>query len=194
MKRCPWRIILASIAVSLLVVGLAPLVYLYCWGAMHKLEALAIPLPLKRGEYSSAFFKTDLDGEYQIEIDPVPWNQTPLDLGWRIVDASGAVLQSGVYREQPIGGNNVILGHYRPQPGASQRVLLDLLQDRRAPDSELKVHIGLPERGLGQAYASAAVTLWAAIVTGLGAMMLLVLFLLRELRIRVSAPVPLHQS
>jgi hypothetical protein len=93
----PWRTILVSGAVFLMLVGVAPLAYLSRWGAVHKLEALSVPLPLQRRKYTSPVFTTDLGDEYQIDIYFLPSNRTPLDLDWKIVDDRGAVLESGTY-------------------------------------------------------------------------------------------------
>jgi hypothetical protein len=184
LKRWPWRTILIGTGVLLVLVGVAPLAYLLWWGSDHNLEPLSVPLSLKRGEYTSPFFKTDLDDDYQIEIYFLPHHRTPLDLDWKIVDEGGALIQSGGYREdQQMGGNDAILErHYRPKRGSRQRIMVNIHQDVQAPDSDTRLHIGLPERGLEQAYGSAAAMMWAAIVAGAGAIMLLVAVILRVVR------------
>lgn len=184
LKRWPWRTVLITVAVLLVLVGVAPLAYLLWWGAAHNLEPLSVPLSLKRGEYTSPFFTTDLDDEYQIEIYFLPNHRTPLDLDWKIVDETGALIQSGVYREdQQMGGNDAILErHYRPRHGSRQRIMVSIHQDVQAPDSDTRLHIGLPERGLEKAYGSAAAIMWAAIVAGAGAIILLVLLIVRVVR------------
>jgi hypothetical protein len=164
-------------------VGVAPLAYLLWWGKTHNLEPLSVPISLRRGDYTSPFFTTDLDDDYQIEIYFLPYHRTPLDLEWKIVDETGALIQSGGYSEDQMGGNDAILErHYRPKRGSRQRIMLSIRQDVQATESDTRLHIGLPERGLEQAYGSAAATIWAAIVAGAGAIMLLVLLILRVLR------------
>ncbi len=183
MKRWPWRTILVSLATLLVLVGVAPLAYLLWWGKTHNLEPLSVPISLRRGDYTSPFFTTDLDDDYQIEIYFLPYHRTPLDLEWKIVDETGALIQSGGYSEDQMGGNDAILErHYRPKRGSRQRIMVSIRQDVQAPESDTRLHIGLPERGLEQAYGSAAATIWAAIVAGAGAIMLLVLLILRVLR------------
>jgi hypothetical protein len=183
LKRWPWRTILVSLATLLVLVGVAPLAYLLWWGKTHNLEPLSVPISLRRGDYTSPFFTTDLDDDYQIEIYFLPYHRTPLDLEWKIVDETGALIQSGGYSEDQMGGNDAILErHYRPKRGSRQRIMVSIRQDVQAPESDTRLHIGLPERGLEQAYGSAAATIWAAIVAGAGAIMLLVLLILRVLR------------
>jgi hypothetical protein len=183
LKRWPWRTILVSLATLLVLVGVAPLAYLLWWGKTHNLEPLSVPISLRRGDYTSPFFTTDLDDDYQIEIYFLPYHRTPLDLEWKIVDETGALIQSGGYSEDQMGGNDAILErHYRPKRGSRQRIMLSIRQDVQATESDTRLHIGLPERGLEQAYGSAAATIWAAIVAGAGAIMLLVLLILRVLR------------
>jgi hypothetical protein len=191
LKRLPWHTLLIGVAVFLVLVGVAPLAYLLWWGNAHNLEPLSVPLSLKRGEYTSPFVKTDLDDDYQIEIYFLPSHRTPLDLDWKIVDESGRLIQSGGYREhQQMGGNDAILErHYRPKRGSQQKIIVSIHQDVQPPDSDTRLHVGLPERGLEQAYGSAAAIMWAAIVAGAGAIMLLVVVILRVVRWQ-TPPVP----
>jgi hypothetical protein len=186
-KAWRWQTILACVACLLIVVGLAPLAYLVWWGSAHNLQPVSMPLPLRRGEYTSPFFTTDLDDNYQVDIYFLPFQRTPLDLDWKIVDDARTVIQSGSYRDQHPGGNNAILGHYRPKRGLRQRVIVNIHQDvqtpeAQAPGSDVRLHVGLPERGLEQAYGSAAAIFWAAVVAGAGALMLLILLILRATR------------
>lgn len=168
MKGWPWRPILSGVALFLLVLGIAPIAYFFWWGNAHNLEPISIPIPLKRGEYASPFFITDLDGSYQIEIYFLPPHRIPLELDWRIADESGVVIRSGNYSEaQQMGGNDAILDrNYRSKPGVRQRIIVNIHQDIEANAVDTRLHIGLPERGLGQAYGFGVATLWAAFVSG----------------------------
>jgi hypothetical protein len=188
-KRWTWRRILVSLAFLLVLVGIAPLAYLFWWGNAHNLQPLSVPLSLKRGEYISPFFTTDLNDDYQIEIDSIPFERTGLDLDWRIVDDSGAMIRQGTYTDQLPGGNWALLGHYRPKRGLRQRIIVRIHQDVQAPESHPKLNIGLPERGLEQAYGSAAAIGWAAIVAGAGVIMLFVLLILRATRRKTTVGV-----
>jgi hypothetical protein len=175
--------------VFLILLGIAPLAHISWWGIGHNLEPLSVPLSLKRGESKSPFFTTDLDDDYQIEIYFLPYPRTPLDLDWKIVDETGALISSGDYSEdkQQMGGNDAILErHYRPKRGLRQKIIVNIHRDVQARDSDTKLHIGLPERGLEQAYGFAAAIKWAAIIAGPGAIVLLILAILRAVRRRTT--------
>jgi len=181
LKVRPWPAILVTVAVLLVLVGLAPLVYLSWWGYAHRVEILSDPLPLKHGEYTSPVFTTDTDDDYQIEIYFLPRHRTPLDLDWKTIDERGALTQSGSYSEEhQMGGNVAILErHYRARPGSRQRIIVDIHQDLEASDADTRLHVGVPERGLEQAYGFGIAIPWAAFVAGPGAILLLVLAVLR---------------
>jgi hypothetical protein len=193
-KAWRWNRVLAGVAALLIVAGLAPLAYLVWWGNAHNLEPVSMPLTLKRGEYASAFFTTDLDDDYQVDIYFLPFQRTPLDLDWKIVDGAGRVIQSGSFRDPHPGGNAVTLGHYRPKRGLRQRVLVNIHQDVQTPDPQApgpdtRLHVGLPERGLEQAYGGAAAIEWAVVVAGTGAIMLLILLVMWATRRKPRASV-----
>ena len=84
MKSWPWRMILGSTGGLLIFIGVTPIAYLLWFGTAHNFEPLSAPLSLKRGEYTSALFKTDLDEDYQVEIYFLPYHRSPLDLDWKI--------------------------------------------------------------------------------------------------------------
>jgi hypothetical protein len=92
-------------------------------------------VPLKRGEYLSPFFKTELNEDYRIDIewdDPsAEWKA--LDLDWQIVDDSGALLQQGTYNYR-LRGNTAALGHYHSTRRLRQRVIIRNLQDAQGLD------------------------------------------------------------
>jgi hypothetical protein len=185
LKRFRWRSILAGLAGLLVLAGVTPLVCLLSWGYLHKPEALSVPVLLKHGEYVSPFFTTDLSDDYQIDIWNLPPRRMPLDIDWKVVDETGALIQSGTYTEDGlVGGNEAILDrHYRPKRRTHQRVILHIrrgLQQTSEPD--LRLHVGVPERGLQQAYGSAAAVAWLAMLAGPGASILVVLAILRVLR------------
>ena len=191
MKSWPWRVIFGGIGGLLILVGVAPMAYLLWFGTAHNFEPLSAPLSLKRGEYTSAFFKTDLDEDYQVEIYFLPADRTALDLDWKIVDERGLVLQSGVYTEdQHSGGNDAILTRkYRPKRGSANRVIVNVHQDVQVKSGEgqlhpadVRLHVGVPERGLEQAYGSAAAIVWAAVVGGPGVILLVCLLVMRAIR------------
>jgi hypothetical protein len=194
-KSWPWRLIFGSIGGLLILIGIMPLAYLLWFGTAHNFEPLSAPISLKHGEYTSPSFKADLDEDYQVEVYFLPYHRTPLDLDWKIVDESGALIQSGVYTEdQHIGGNDAILTRkYRPTRGSAHRIILNIHQDVQAKDGEgqlqpdTRLHIGVPERGLEQAYGSAAAIVWAAGAAGLGTLILFFLLALRAIRSKIPA-------
>jgi hypothetical protein len=190
-KSWPLRIIFVRIGWLLILIGITPLAYFWWFGTAHNFEPLSAPISLKRGEYTSAFFKTDLDEDYQVEIYSIPDHRIPLNLDWKVVDESGALIQSGVYAEdRHIGGNDAILTRtYRPKRGSPNRIILNIHQDVQAKNSErqfqptdTRLHIGVPERVLEQAYGSVAAIVWAAAVAGLGAIILFFLLVLPAIR------------
>jgi hypothetical protein len=190
-KSWPWRMILGGIGGLLILVGVTPIAYLLWFGNAHNFEPLSAPLSLKRGEYASALFKTDLDEDYQVEIYFLSGDRSPLELDWKIVDERGVLIQSGVYTEdQHSGGNDAILTRkYRPKRGSANRIILNVHQDVQVKSGEgqlqptdVRLHIGVPERGLEQAYGSAAAIVWAAVVGGLGAILLVCLLVMRAIR------------
>jgi hypothetical protein len=91
-KRWPWHRIFVSLALILVLAGIAPLAYLIWWGHAHNLEPLSVPISLKRGGFTSPFFTTVLDDDYQIEIYFLPHPRTPLDPDWKILNETGAVI------------------------------------------------------------------------------------------------------
>jgi hypothetical protein len=141
-------------------------------------------ISLKRGEYKSPLFTTDSDDDYQIEIYSLPPHQIPLELDWRSVDQSGTNIESGAYSEaHQMGGTDAILTRsYRPKRGSIQRIIIDIHQDVQVDDADTRLHVGLPEKGLEQAYGSALAIRWVIIVGGLGVLMILVLLVLGALR------------
>jgi hypothetical protein len=190
MKKWPRSNILAVVGCLLVLLGVGPLAYEF-W-AVSQSQPLLVPFSLKRGEYTSPYFRTYLGGSYQIDIDSLPFRRTALDMDWRIVDDSGAVIQQGTYAD-PVGdgyrpspdsplerlGNTVLLGRYRPRFGLQQRIITSVHQDVRAASSTSRLEIGQPELSLDLSYGIFMLLGWAAIVGGTGVIMLLVLLIRR---------------
>jgi hypothetical protein len=184
MKSWPWSKIIAGIGGLLILVGIAPLAYLFWWATAHNFEPLSVPLSLKSGKYTSPVFTTDLNETYQIQIYFLPQHSIPLDLDWKVVDDHDAVIRSGAFREQNTGGNSLNVGEYRPKRAAHQKIIVNIHQDVDASGPDLKLHIGVPDETLGIAYGVAAAFGWAAIVGGAGAILLLVLLVRRAMRLQ----------
>ncbi len=155
-KRWAWRKIVAGVAWSLVLLGFAPLGILCLWGVTHSSRPVSMPLPLKRGEYSSRFFLTELNEDYRIDIQ---WNDRSaqwkaLDLDWRIVDDSGASLQQGAY-DYRLRGNTAALGRYHSTRHLRQRIIVTNLQDAQGLElAHPKLEISMPERSLDMSYAA----------------------------------------
>jgi hypothetical protein len=191
LNRWHWRKILVGVAVFLVVLGITPLAYLLWFGSTHNFTPLSVPISLKRGEFTSPFFTTDLNDDYQVEIYFLPHRTTPLDLDWKIVDETGALIQSGSYTDdRQLRGNDAILDRpFRPKRGSRERVIVNIHQDVESPVAEkgmrstdTRLYVGLPERILDQAWGLGLYSVWAAVVAGTGAIMLLVLLILRVFR------------
>jgi hypothetical protein len=187
MKKWHFRKILIGVAVFLVLLGVGPLAYLLWFGSAHNFTPLSVPISLKRGEFTSPFFTADLNDDYQVEIYFLPHRTTPLDLDWKIVDETGAVIQSGSYTDdRQLGSNDAILERrFRPKRGSRERVIVNILQDVESPNAEkimrstdTRLYVGLPERGLEQAFGLGLYSVWAAVVGGAGAIMFLVLLVL----------------
>ena len=112
----------------------------------------------------------------------------------------GVVIRSGVYTEdQHYGGNDAILTRrYRPKRGSANRIILNVHQDVQAKSGEgqlqptdVRLHIGVPERSLEQAYGSVAAIAWAAVVGGLGAIILVFLLVMRAIRPKTPPLAPI---
>lgn len=187
MKKWPWSKILAGVACLLVLVGVGPLAYVL-WEGAHA-QPLSVPLSLKRGDYTSPYFRTYLSGAYQIQLEwaRFPDPQTVVDLDWKIVDDSGAVIQQGAYSDRLRGANNVNLGEYRLSFGRRQRILTKVNQDVQGASANARLEIGQPEVSLDISYGILLILGWTAIVGGFGVIMLLVLLIRRVIRRNASA-------
>ncbi len=183
-KTWAWRKIVAGVGWSLLLLGLAPLARLVWWEVTHNPRPVSVPVPLKRGEYSSPFFKTERNEDYRIEIgwDAPGAEWKALDLDWRIVDDSGALLQQGNYNYR-LRGKTATLGRYHSTRRLRQRLIIRNLQDARGLDlAHPKLEISLPERSLEMTYGAIYPVKLAFVVAGPGMLILLFLFIARATR------------
>lgn len=194
-KTWAWRKIVAAVGLSLLLLGLAPLARL-CWrGVTHNPRPVSMPVPLKRGEYSSPFFKTERNEGYRIEIkwDASGTKWKALDVDWRIVDDSGALLQQGNYNYQ-LRGNTAALGQHHSTRRLRQKVIIRNIQDAQGLDlAHPRLEISLPERGLEMAYGAIYPMKLAFMVAGPGMLILLFLFIARAIRSNALAGGPIRR-
>jgi len=176
-KHWPWNRILAIFASLLVVIGIAPTAYLFIWSKAHNLFPLRMPLPLKRGEYISQFYKTDLDETYVIEIytDNYPAQTAQMDLDWKIVDDTGTIIKQGTYSDRIDSGYETV-GEYRPKLGLRQRIIVRIQNVIQGTDATHPILlIGLPDRNSDYCDVRDIFNAWAVITAGPGA--LLILFL-----------------
>jgi hypothetical protein len=183
-KHWPWNIILIIVASLLIVIGIAPAADLFMWSKAHNLFPLRMPLPVKNGEYTSPFFKTDLDDTYEIEIytSDYPAQKAQMDLDWKIVDDRGTIIKQGTYSDRIDSGYETI-GVYRPKLGLHQRIIVriqNVIQGTGAAHPILL--IGLPDRNNDFYNARDIFTAWAYITVGPGALLLLYLLFRRVKR------------
>ena len=172
--------ILVGVGCLLLLAGIGPLLFAVWEGSQS--QPLAVPFSLKRGEYTSPYFRTYLSGAYQIDIDSLPFQRTPLDMDWKIVDDRGSVILQGTYADQDRGGNDVILTReYRPRFGQRQRIITDVHRDVVAARSTARLEIGQPEISLDLSYGVFLILGWAGIVGGAGGILLVVLLVRRAM-------------
>jgi hypothetical protein len=186
MKSWSRRKIVAGVAVLLILAGVSPLAYLQWRERAHNLEPLAFPFPLRRGVYTSPYFQTDLDENYQVDLYFLPSDRSPLDLDWMIIDQSGKRITGDSYKEeQRTGGNTVVLDrNYRSTRGLPQRIVVTIRQDIQPVNAMTTLHIGLPEEILSSGYAMYAAMLWAAALAGGGLILLLVVAFKRSVKQR----------
>lgn len=191
MKNWPWRKILFGAGCSLVAVGAAPLAALLWHAYTHNFQPLSMQLPLQRGTYTSAVFKTDLDENYIIQIEIMDATHRSVDLNpnavldfdWKIVDGGGAVIAQGAQNEPVRGANNVNLAEYKPKRGSRQRMIVDVHRDIAEPDGALvTLEVNSTEDPEGMAFGFALFLRWACLVGGPGAVILLVLLILRVSR------------
>jgi hypothetical protein len=192
-KSWPWDKILVTLACLLIVVGIAPAAALL-FGGNRNFFPLQMPIQLKRGEYTSQLFKTDMDENYEIYFDSFGCldKETRLDMDWKIVDESGALIQQGSF------GDNFQceldrIGEYQAKIGQRQRIIAKIHHDVEgigAAQPELVV--GLPRRQDDYWNVYDLFNAWAVITAGPGA--LLLLFLLIRRRTRSKQPSAPHSS
>jgi hypothetical protein len=191
MKQWLRRRTLVIVAGVLIVVGAAPLAFLYWFASTHNFQPLSMALPLKQGEYTSAVFKTDLDENYMVQIELADPNRQAiglnenafLDLDWKIVDAGGTVLQQGTENTLLRGANNVNLGEYRPKRGERQKLIVDVHREIEEPEgSRVTLEVNSTEDPEGRAIGAYVFAWWAGIIAGPGAILPLVLLVLRMVR------------
>ena len=185
-RQWPWSRILVIVACLLILLGVGPLAWMFWEGSNS--QPLSMPLTLKRGEYTSPYFRTYLSGAYQIQMDwaRFPDPQAIVDLDWKIVDPNGTVLRQGAYSDWLRGGNNINLGEYQAKFGQRQRIITRVHKDVEVDSADARLTIGQPEISLDIGYGAPLFLGWAGAVGGPGIIILCVLFIRGAVRRRGS--------
>ncbi|SPE18277.1 conserved hypothetical protein [Candidatus Sulfotelmatomonas gaucii] len=167
-EKLPMRLmkVLIKLAITA-VVALAPLAYLSWWSSALVVDPLSVSVALKNGEFSSPFFTTYANDDYQVELYFLPPARPPATLDWKVVNRQGAVIASGQYDDRG-GGNGAILGYYRPAWGTRQRVVLDIHSASGQKPVDTTLHVGMPERFEDASFAVVPLDAWAVIVAVVG--------------------------
>lgn len=139
---------LLSVAVLVLGLTVIPAISLLLWVNTHELTPLSVEVDLSQGEYRSALFTTDINDNYQIELDSLPYGRISFDIEWKVVSEAGVVLHRGIYKDEVSNVKGVTLGHYQSSRGLRQRLVLDIRQGVSSKGAHSKLEVGLPELGL----------------------------------------------
>jgi hypothetical protein len=106
-----------------------------------------------------------------------------LDLDWKVADLNGTVIASGRLNQPMLGGNAANLGEYAPRQGLRQKLALNLHRDFEEPTgAKVTLEVNSTEDPEGAAFAFPMFAEWAAIVGGPGALLLLMMLILRFAR------------
>ena len=182
MRPWPWRRILTTLGVVLVVVGLAPLAALLWDVRTHNDQPLSMDFPLRAGQFTSPAFTTDRAESYLIQMEMrdamgrgIGLNDDAvLDLDWTISDLHGAAIATGSLDQRMRGANAVNLGEYAPRRGVPQKMIFNLHRDFAEPaDSRVTLEVNSTEDPEGRAFGYWMFSWWAWIVGGAGALLLL---------------------
>jgi len=180
-NRLVYRI-LVLVGCLLVVAGITPGAYvLVRLGGSPPPTPLSFPITLKQGTITSSEFTPTSSATTPIELD---WNDSPprqtgVDLDWKIVADNGSVLQQGSLATILRGANNVTLGQYQPTPGQGQKVVLNVHNDTEGAGANAILKVGSPEQPVALSYDLPRVVAWALWVAGPGALLLLVLLIMK---------------
>jgi hypothetical protein len=148
-----------AVLVLTIVVGLTPLMWCEWSYSAQRIEPLAVPFTLKKGEYVSPPFVAARGEQYSIQIYFLPVHST-LNLGWKVVNDHGEVLASGNCQEAP-AGNAVLLGFYTPRSRSAERIILSV-HDEENFETTLYVWLAkYDSEGAGYSYLFSMA--WAAL-------------------------------
>jgi hypothetical protein len=157
------RLSLAA-ACALVVLGLAPLAWLFGQEFFDSSNPVSMLIPLRQGTYSSAWFTTRIDDLYELDLGTIPWRHDPVDLNWQIVDLNGNTLAAGSWQDQTSGTQSIMLTRYRPRPGLRQRILVSVPHSVATSEAPPTVSLYCPEAALEFAYGMPLAFIWATVL------------------------------
>jgi hypothetical protein len=132
-----------KVAVTLIAIGLIPLLHSLYLGLSDNFEVLRISVRLTPGQFESPEFKTDLNGTYLLELDfdrmKNPLNmdcrigipvfprdcagiRQTINFYWKVVSREKGITAQGTYKVLAYGGDGVIFGQFQGRRGARERV------------------------------------------------------------------------
>lgn len=184
----------------MIIVGMVPIVYFYCWKITHNAIRLSVPLSLAQGEYTSPLFRVRVDdccgirialnrildgqdsscmqGTKVIDSTECQGIGRILDADWEVVSDRGEVISRGTYKDRIYTGTSseAWIGRYVATRGSRQRITLRIHEDVQGYET---ANPRLEIQGQGDeeraAYAGSAAILWAFVWAGSGVIILLVL-------------------
>ena len=142
-----------KIGVSIITVGVAPLLAVMLVGLMASFTPLDTPVQLRAGVFQSPEFWTYTEDPYfvMLEADEVPGpdldsvhclmaaqdkfyrncdgEKQSVDFDWKIVPGQGQLLASGRYEPIEYSGTGIGFAEFQAHPFARQRVILEIHQD-----------------------------------------------------------------
>jgi len=189
-KYWPWYKILVFFGFLLVVVGVMPGAYVvFQLGSGNHAKPLSVPVSLKQGVFTSPEFTSDSSGPYLVELDwrGFPPRQTAVDLDWMIVADNGSVIQQGTLSTILRGANTLPLGQYKPSSGQHQKVVLNVHTDTAGTGVNAQLEVGPQENSLTLSSELPLVSMWALFVALPGALLLLVMLIVKAIRERKAA-------
>jgi hypothetical protein len=151
-------------ACALVILGLAPLAWLFGQEFFGNSDPVSMLIPLRQGTYSSAWFTTRIDDLYELDLGTIPWRHDRVDLSWQIVDINGNTIAAGSWQDQTSGTKSIMLTRYRPKPGLRQRILVSVPHSVATSEASPTVSLYCPEATLEFAYGLPLAFIWAIVL------------------------------
>lgn len=183
---------------SIITVGVAPLLAVMLVGLMASFTPLDTPVQLRAGVFQSPEFWTYTEDPYfvMLEADEVPGpdldsvhclmaaqdkfyrncdgEKQSVDFDWKIVPGQGQLLASGRYEPIEYSGTGIGFAEFQAHPFARQRVILEIHQDG-GQLNKYGLRLKLESRsdlGLAVPYLFLMSLIFAVVVVSIGALTL----------------------